>query len=156
MSVIITHTSLSRSLPAVVLRMRNSEWSVALSASDMPSTGLAHYSPEQLAEWVSQGVDRLGGEVETWYLDRHTGRLFHDDSPEARAEWKAFWGGRRRFDTALGQAFSLMRALDLAGVKRSFPTVPMPIDTEDGIIHFSVPERDVEMARRRAALLAAA
>ena len=80
------------------------ELAVLLAASDMP-TG-RQVGPEvadELGEWAVQGLARVGL-IAAWWRDYYTRRR---NMNMTTVECKALWGSRRRWDSAIGAAFSL-------------------------------------------------
>lgn len=139
----------STTLPAIVLGMPHGEWVAALYASDMP-TKYGEHSPDQVTAWIVQGVERLGGEVETWRICEETARLPLDGSAEGTAGWCRLWPKPRRHQRAADLAYGLGHHLRDAGVRRRFPMVRvfLPVDELGDLYSVEVPARDVEMRRR--------
>lgn len=141
--------SASTTLPALVLGMPHGEWVAALYASDMP-TKYGEHSPDQVAAWIVQGVERLGGEVEAWRMQEETSRLPLGGSAEGAAAWRRLWPKPRRHQRAADLAYGLGHHLRDTGIERRFPTVRvyLPVDEFGDLYSVEVPARDVEMRRR--------
>ncbi|MEU0520640.1 hypothetical protein [Streptosporangium sp. NPDC006007] len=140
----------STTLPALVLGMRSDEWATALYASDMP-TRRGEHSPDQIAAWIVQGVERLGGEVATWQRSQDFLKVLDiRDNARYEAERRRLFPKPRRHDRARGAAYGLCLDLEKAGVRRHFPTVRvfLPVDELGDLYSVEVPARDVEMRRR--------
>ncbi|YCK39707.1 hypothetical protein ACNF49_38320 [Actinomadura sp. ATCC 39365] len=88
---------------------------VALYASDMPSRR-GEWTHEQLAAWVAQGIERLGGEDRVRELDLLATLIVRTTDwragacPEDHPEWRRLWPKPRRRLVASDLAYDLMRA----------------------------------------------
>jgi hypothetical protein len=126
---------------------------------------LTYPEPDQIAAWVEQGVERLGGEIAVWrhVYDRFRFIVSVQDkktlSPEDRAEFRRWIPNQRRDDRAHALAYRLGHALEAAGVVRNFPSRLVEVGyCEDltgeyygGTIMEWVPIRDLEMVKRESA-----
>lgn len=138
-------------LPADVMAMTDLEWMTALYASDMPAYRPAEHSPEQVAEWIAQGIERLGGELRVWQrtMEFRRALCLRDDAKRV-AEWSRVFPKPRRQDRASDVASDLAHALRAAGVRRVFPTTEILafVDEIGSPWYERVPVRDVEMHER--------
>lgn len=140
-------------VPALVLGMPSNEWATALYASDMP-TRRGEHSADQIAAWIVQGVERLGGEVATWQRSQEFLKVLDiRDDTQRNAEWRRLFPKLRREQWARDLAYRLSLDLRKAGVDRFFPKVRLllPADGLGDLYSVEVPARDVEMRRRIAA-----
>jgi hypothetical protein len=142
-------------LPALVAEMPHEEWSAALCASDMP-TRRGEFSPEQVAAWIVQGTERMGGEVAVWWHHKQTLHALGDDTAAGDAEWRRLWPNRQRQRTAEDLMWKLHAFLRGEGVRPLFPTVLVPFCVDELGRTWSTQERvrDLEMRERRGAQLA--
>ncbi|MGJ6968771.1 hypothetical protein ACSDR0_43390 [Streptosporangium sp. G11] len=137
-------------VPAAILAMPNGEWAMALYASDMP-TRRGDHTAEQIAAWIVQGVERLGGEVAVWQRSQEFAKALDiRDQAKRSAAWKRLFPKPRREDRARGLAYGLSLDLRQAGVQRRFPMVLVDHGTDEIGQHWAseVPARDVEMYER--------
>lgn len=142
-------------LPAAVLSMPTGEWVVALYASDMPTKRGSH-APEQVAAWIEQGTERLGGELEVWRRARDARRAAQRRHIEdVYAGERQLFPKPRRYQRAIDEAHGLAFALEQAGVIRTFPstTVWLCNDQLGETFTVKVPARDVEKGDEFATVL---
>lgn len=144
-------------LPTLVAGMPPREWAVALYASDMP-TLRADHEPAQVVAWIVQGVERLGGELAVWQRERAWRHAldWHHQADREEVERRLF-SKPRRLNRAHREALALFNALHRAGAARTFPMVEValpPLECDAGYETWTVevPERDLKMAERLAAL----
>lgn len=157
------------SISDMVKEMGYGELAIALAASDMNTTILRgdqgrDVPTAQLAAWVEQGTERLGGDLAVWQLFQQelqaNGRLLGDRETDAdRALYRRLWSNKTRERVCRNLGYRLGFALKKTGRSDNWRTVDVPVQvTNDGPGDWSfdvmvrrVRVRDLEMAARERA-----